>query len=236
MLKTRLAAISIIFVSSFAFAKGASITGTHAFTFGLGLTGANQSDMDTLIGTHNTTYGGTTASTLGSAWELFAQYQFRITGTMFALLIRPSYFTQSSSGSGCAGECKYDLSGYTLFPMFRMYPLENNFLGLFMQVGVGYGNLSGKITEGPNTLAFSGGNFGASLGLGVDFCFTTTHCMSVEGTARYLPVPRNVASSASGTITGTTQATGNQEVEIANTDFSTTMSGIMGSIAYTMAF
>ncbi len=224
-------------LSASSFGKGASITGDNSVSVGVGLTNSNQADMDNLRSVHNANYGGISAGSLGSALELYAQYQFRFSGTMFAMLFRPSYFRQTSSGSGCNGSCEYNLNGFTFFPMFRMYPLENNFLGLFLQTGIGYGHLNGEIIDGPNSVKFSGGNFGAAFGLGVDFCFTDTHCMTIEGTARYLPISRNViSSSGTGSLTGATQAGSGQELEIGNSDFGTTMSGIMGIIGYTMAF
>ncbi len=220
------------------FGKGATITGDHSFSVGVGLTNSTQTDMDNLRAVHNSTYGGTSAGAMGSALEFYAQYQFRFTGTMFSMLFRPSYFRQNSTGTGCdGGDCEYNLNGFTFFPMFRMYPLENKFLGLFLQTGVGYGQLHGKIVDGDNSVEFNGGNFGAAFGLGVDFCFTDRHCMTIEGTARYLPISRNVTSSSStGVLTGASQAGSGQELEIGNSDFGTTMSGIIGILGYTMTF
>lgn len=234
--KSMLYAVLSILVWAFsaqtAFAAGGG--GGHSMEFGLAILSAGQDDINTMI---TNARAGSAASTsdMGSAYELFAQYQYRFSGTMFAMLFRPSYVMQSATGSGTGGSFDYKLSGFTVFPMFRMYPLENNFIKFFMQTGLGYGRLSGDITEGASSVAFAGGNFGAIGGLGVDFCFTPSHCVTIEGNLRYLPIERNIASSVTGSP-GLSQATTNQEVEINGSDLKTTLSGIQGIVAYTLNF
>lgn len=226
----------VAIISNFqtAFARGG---GGHSLGFGLILSTSGQDDMNYLVDQANSTYGGITAKNLGSAYEFYAQYQYRFSGSIFALIFRPSYFTQSSTGSGCnGGDCKFALTGYTMMPLLRFYPLESNFLRLFMQAGVGYGSLSGSVNSGSDSLAFSGSNFGAIGGLGVDFCFTDEHCLTIEGNLRYLPIVRNISSSYSGSIPGITQAGSSQEVEANYVDLQTTMSGLQGVLAYTLNF
>jgi len=215
-----------------AFAKGGG--GGHSMEFGLAILAAGQDDINTMI---KNARASNTASTsdMGSGYELFAQYQYRFSGTMFSILFRPSYITQSTTGSGTGGSYDYKLSGFTIFPMFRLIPLENNFIKFYMQTGLGYGRVSGDITEGASSIAFAGGNFGAIGGLGVDFCFSDSHCVSIEGNLRYLPIERNIASSVTGTP-GLSQAAANQEVEINSADLKTTLSGIQGIVAYTLNF
>lgn len=211
--------------------------GGHSMEFGLAILSAGQDDLNTMIKAARVD-PATLATTgdMGSAYELFAQYQYQFSGTMFAMLFRPSYIMQSATGSGTGGSYDYKLSGFTIFPMLRMIPLENNFIKFFMQIGLGYGRLSTEITQGVNSISFAGGNFGAVGGLGADFCFTPSHCLTIEGNLRYLPIERNIASSATGSFANLSQATNGQEVEIAGNDLKTTLSGIQGIIAYTLNF
>lgn len=232
MLYAVLSVLVWAFTAQTAFARGGG--GGHSMEFGLGLLSAGQDDINTMIKNARAGSAATT-SDMGSAYELFTQYQYRFSGTMFSMLFRPSYVIQSATGSGTGGSFDYKLTGFTLFPMFRLYPLENDFIRFFMQTGLGYGRISGDITEGAASIAFAGGNFGAIGGLGVDFCFTPSHCLTIEGNIRYLPVERNIASSVSGSP-GLSQATKDQEVEINGSDLKTTLSGIQGILAYTLNF
>jgi hypothetical protein len=235
--KSMLSAVIGILVTAFSIqSANAAGGGGHSMEFGLGLLTAGQDDTNTLIKTARASAATANTSDMGSGYELFAQYQYRFSGTMFAMAFRPSYITQSSTGSGTDGSYDYKLTGLTLFPMFRLYPLENNFIKFYMQTGLGYGRMSGEITQGATSINFAGSAFGAMGGLGVDFCFTPSHCLSIEGNLRYLPIERNVVSSATGTVAGLSQAGSGQEVEIGGGDFKTTMSGIQGSVAYTLNF
>lgn len=234
MLYAVLGILFMAFSPKTALARGGGGSGSHSMEFGLALLSAGQDDINSMI---KTARAGSAASTsdMGSAYELFAQYQYRFSGTMFSILFRPSYVMQSTTGSGTGGSFDYKLSGFTFFPMFRLYPLENDFIRFFMQTGLGYGRLSGEITEGASSISFAGGNFGATGGIGVDFCFTPSHCLTIEGNIRYLPIERNVASSVTGSP-GLSQAVNGQEVEINGADLKTTLSGIQGILAYTLNF
>lgn len=224
------AALAVSAPEAFAAGRG----GGHSLQFGLGILSASQDDTNALIKTARA--AGANTGDMGSAYELFAQYQYRFSGTMFAMAFRPSYVMQSATGSGADGSYDYKLSGMTVFPLFRIYPLENSFIKFYMQTGLGYGRMSGDFTAGTNSVEFAGSAFGAMGGLGVDFCFTPEHCLTIEGNLRYLPIERNLASTASGTVPGLSQSTSNQEVEINSNDLKTTMSGIQGIIGYTMNF
>jgi hypothetical protein len=143
---------------------------------------------------------------------------------------------QTADGGGY----KYDLKGFTIFPMFRLYALENYFIKFYFQTGLGYGNLDGSISA-PNghSVDFKGGAFGAVGGIGVDFCFTDAHCLTVEGNMRYLPIERNLATGGNcsgGDIPGVSQCGSGNEIERNGSDLKTTMSGIQGLIGYTMNF
>lgn len=219
--------------------RGASISGDNAISFGASIIGTEQKDLNMAIDAGNSSVNGPISTkNLSSAYEFYAQYIFRFSGSIYALVFRPSYFMQNSTGSGTDGSYDYKLSGLTLFPLLRFYPLENAFMKFFLQVGVGWGQIKADITTGTgNTLAFDGSNFGGMAGLGVDFCFTGSHCLTVEGNVRYLPIERNVATAAAGTLVGFDNPLNKgAEVERQSQDLSTTLSGIQGILAYTYNF
>lgn len=199
--------------------------------FGMILMSPTQDDLNSSIASINTAQA-TSIDKLGTAYEFMGYYQYRFSSTMYAMQFRPSYFTQSSKGSGY--ETK--LTGMTFFPMLRIYALENSFIHFFLQLGVGYGKLDGEMT-GPGTSAsWSGDSFGTMGGMGAEFCFTSSHCMVVEGNVRYLSIQRSVVKSTSGSPAGFSQVVGGQELEANGSDVATTMSGIQGTLAYQMNF
>ena len=108
---------------------GASVGGFH------GTAGASQSDINTII-----TSTGSSAGRLTSGLEFSGFWQYRFS-SMFAMHMRASYFTQSESGGGN----EYEMTGFTLFPMLRVYLLESKFVKFFTQVGVGWGFSDGHI-------------------------------------------------------------------------------------------
>lgn len=212
--------------------------GGHSLGGHLIFTSPGQDDLDLLIERANEREGGISTRSFGQGYEFSFFYQYRFSGTMFAIQFRPSYFMQQSTGSGVSGSFDYKLSGFTFFPALRLYPLENSFLKFFMQVGVGYGRLSASVEEAGNSVDFSSGNFGAMGGLGAEFCFTDNHCMILEGNMRYLPFERNKATSFSGTFADDSiDNQGNKkEVEIDNEDLGTTMSGFQAVLGYSYTF
>lgn len=201
---------------------------THSLGGGLIVMTPSQDDLDSHITAVNTA-NATSMEKFGSAYEVYAHYTYRFSSSMFALQFRPSYFMQE------AGD--YNLKGFTFFPIFKLYALENNFIRFYLQTGLGYGRLNGEVKQTNASVDFAGGAFGALFGLGANFCFTANHCMGVEGNFRYLPIERNIVSSASGSpsqFTGTPSA--DQELEIDNHDVKTTMSGIQGALSYNFLF
>lgn len=209
----------------------AAFAGNNAHSFGGGIitTTPSQDDLDAHISAVNVA-NGSSLEKFGSALEVFGQYTYRFNSSMFALQFRPSYFMQE------AGD--YSLKGMTLFPLLRVYALENNFIHFFLQTGLGYGSLKGEITQASGaSVSFDGSAFGALFGLGANFCFAGSHCIGVEGNFRYLPIERNLVSSASGSPSqfSTTPAAG-EELEIFNHDVKTTMSGIQGGLSYNFMF
>lgn len=232
--------LSTIFFVSVIGTKEAIAKGGGGVALGVGLStvSAPQDDMNGAI--DDAVGAGATIKNLGSAWDFYADWSYRFSGSIFALIFRPSYFSQTTEGSGTGGNYDYKLTGYTLVPIFRFYPLENSFIKFFMQTGIGYGSLNGSITAGTKTLDFKGSAFGAIGGIGVQFCFTGNHCMNIEGNLRYMPIERNLTTggncAAAGEIPGISQCGGESEVERNNADLKTTMSGVQGLIGYSFIF
>jgi hypothetical protein len=227
--------VTALFAIPSAFAAG-SKSGGHSLGIGFGITSAVQKDLNSIIDSVNTSAGANTKN-VNSAYEFSAQYAYRFSGSIFGLVFRPSYFTASGKGTNAAGSSyNHELTGYTFFPLLRIYPLENSFIRFYMQAGLGYGYLGGRVVQGTNEMKYSGSNLGEQAGLGADFCFTPNHCMAIEGNFRYLPIERNSADSLTGTMTGFTQAQSGKEVEYSGNDMSTTMSGIQGSVSYIFNF
>ncbi|MBX2987497.1 MAG: porin family protein [Bdellovibrionaceae bacterium] len=215
-----------------------SLSGSSSMSFGLALITADQKDLNSVID-H---YGGTNPGlkNIGSGLEVFAEYAFRFDRSIYGLVFRPSYFMQSTDGKCGSGSCEYKLNGLTFFPMLRLTPLENDFIKFYMQAGVGYGNLKASVKQDSASGDFSGSAFGGMAGIGVNFCFTESHCMTIEGNVRYLPIERNTSDGVSGTFdpntSGFSQFERGREVEYNGNDLSTTLSGIQGVLAYTMNF
>lgn len=216
--------------------RGVSLSGEHSLSVGLGLITSEQNNIDSIIDSANV--GGGNVKNLESGLELFTQYGIRFDGSWWGLVFRPSYMSQSTDGTCNSGQsCKYSVTGYSFFPMIKMVPLENPLIKLFFQLGLGYGSMNGEIRQGTGSMKFEGSAFGAMGGLGVDFCFTESHCFSVEGNLRYLPIQRNLVTSSTGTFsTGLTGGAAGDEVEFNNSDLGTTMSGLQGMISYTIMF
>lgn len=218
-----------IIATVLSFSLGAQAAGgAHTLGFGLITMTPSQDDLDSHIAAVNTA-NGTSKEKFGSALEIAASYTYRFSSSMFAVQFRPSYFMHS------AGD--YSLKGYTLFPIVRIYPLENNFIKFFLQTGLGYGRLNGEISQNSSSVSFAGGAFGALFGLGANFCFAGSHCVGVEGNFRYLPIERNIISSVSGAPGQfSTAPAPDEELEINNHDVKTTMSGIQGGLSYNFMF
>jgi hypothetical protein len=218
--------------------RGISLSGEHSLSFGVGLVTASQDDINGVIDAGNNNGTGGHVKSLGSGYEFFAQYGIRFDNSMFGFVLRPSMINQSTSGDCQGSHCKYEVDGLAIFPMLRMIPLENDFIKLFFQLGLGYGQMNGEITQGSNSVKFKGSAFGAMGGLGVDFCITQSDCISVEGDLRYLPIDRNLVTSGSNSgIQGLSGGAGHgDELEANNLDVGTTMSGLLGFVSYTMIF
>lgn len=205
--------------------------GGHSIGGGIIIMSPSQDGLDDHIDAVNTSQG-VAVGKFGSAYEIFGHYSYRFSGSIFALQFKPSYFTSSTSGNGYS----YSLTGFTLFPILKLFPLENNFIKFFLQAGLGFGSLNGKISQPAGSVNYKGSAFGALGGLGAEFCFTANHCMVVEGNLRYLPIERNIISSVSGSPVEVDSPTNGGELERGNRDLGTTMSGIQGGVSYTFSF
>ena len=193
-----------------------------------GIVTTDQEDMNELKSRANAR-DTVSASDLKNAWELGFELGYRFAGSMFAVSLRPSYFTQSTDGSGTSGSYKYSVSGFSVFPMFRIYPLESDLMRFYMQMGLGYGMATGKIREASASADFSGTGYGSMVGLGAEFLISDTHSLGVEGNMRYLSFERNTVDSRAGTFAtdSLSQSGADQEVELDGRDFKTTMTGIV---------
>jgi hypothetical protein len=198
---------------------------------------ADQSGLNDMIHDAKANSSATT-SDFGSGLEYMAHLTFRFSNDFVAIQLRPSYFTQSTTGSGAGGNYDYKLTGYTVFPMLRLIPLSNDIIDFYLQAGLGYGKLDGAITNGARTANFSGSAFGTQIGVGADFCLISSNCFGVEGNYRYLPISRNIVNSSTGAlINGASQAQTDRELENLNgSDVATSMSGILIAVTYTFIF
>lgn len=216
--------------------KGAFAGGSISMGLGISLTTAEQTGINSMINAAKTATNST-ASNLSAATEYIGYVTFHFSNNFVAIQLRPTLFSQSSSGSGSDGAHSYSLNGYTVFPLVRITPLSNDFIDFYIQGGLGYGKLDGSVKNGAARADFSGSAFGTQMGLGAQFCFVPDHCFNLEGNYRYLPIARNIVSSGSGLPAGTTQATADRELEDASSnDVATTLSGIAGILSYTYNF
>ena len=219
--------------------RGAFAGGSISMGLGVSLLTAEQNGLNNLIRAAKAQPGlNVSTSDLSSGYELSGQFTFRFSNGLVAIQLRPAYFTQSATGSGADGDYDYGLTGFSLFPLVRLIPLSNDIIDFYLQAGLGYGKLDGKITNGQRNSSFSGSGFGAQVGLGADFCLLPEHCFGIEGNYRYLPLSRNIVSNGSVLPPyGSTQSAPNRELEDADgNDVATSMSGISGALNYTFNF
>lgn len=219
--------------------RGAFAGGSFSAGLGIAITTADQTGINSLVSAAKATTNSS-AGNLGSATEYVGYFTFRFSNNFVALQLRPTLFSQSSSGSGSDGSHSYDLSGFTLFPLVRIIPLSNELIDFYLQGGIGYGKLDGSVENASRKASFSGSSFGMQMGLGAEFCFIPDHCFNVEGNYRYLPISRNIVSSGTGPGNlpyGTSQAQADRELEDLNgNDVATTLSGVSGMLSYTYNF
>ena len=213
--------------------------GTFILGLGGGVVSNTQEHMNTLITRANTRANGITSGQLNQSYEGAVQIGYRFSGSMIAALLRPSLTYQSATGGNAAGQpYNYKVMGMTLFPMLRLYPLENDLMRFFMQFGIGYGRTSGTIEEADAKVEFSGGAYGTVAGLGAEFCYEGTHCFTLEGNYRYMTVERNISDSTTGTFASgsVSQVAQNQEVEMDGTDLATRLGGTQFLLGYSFYF
>lgn len=226
--------------AAFARGGGGGSGGDSQVGLVLGVSQTAQDGLNVLATRANsrTTSGPVTTAALNSAYEVGLQYGYRFSGTMFSLLFRPTYFMETSTGTGKDGSYNYGVTGFTFFPILRLVPLENEIMKFFLNLGLGYGRANTKIEEGSASLNSVGDAFGTLLGLGAEFCMTPVHCFSLEGNYRYLSMDRNIASDATGTFASDSlsRASTNREVELDGDDLKIRMGGLQFLAGYIIHF
>ncbi|MBX3016757.1 MAG: hypothetical protein KF767_02620 [Bdellovibrionaceae bacterium] len=209
--------------------RGSMSSGSHQFGGGVAMISPAQDDINSWIGG----LGVVGTKEMGAGYEVFFNYEYRFDRTIYALHFRPSYVMQSASGGGVEAK----MTAFTFFPMLRLYPLENDFIRFFFQVGLGYGSMNLALSNNTGGNGnYTGGNFGALGGLGAYFCITDSSCIVAEGTFRYLPMQR-LTGSGNGLTGGSSRITQeNGELEVNGMDVASTLSGVVGSLAYQYNF
>lgn len=199
-----------------------SVYNSHSIGFGGSLVTVNQSDLNGHI-----EYIGSPTSTFGQAYEYDVFYDYRIFDSLWAIQLRPSYFSQTVSGSGY----EYSLKSYSIFPVLRRYLLGNRDNRLYMLLGGTFTTLRGEVQQPTGKVSFEGSNYGALVGLGAEFCFGS-HCFILEGNYRNLSFENNKVTSSTGSLTGFTQYGERKELEFAGNNIETTMTGFMLRLGY----
>lgn len=240
MRMSAIVAISIPSLGALAMSSG----GGWSLGLNLGITAADQEDLNKLSTRANQRVGGISTGQIGNAWEGNGFISYRFSG-MTAFQLRLGVLYQNADGSDSSGNnYEYGLVGFTVFPMFRFYMLEDNVIKFYTQLGLGWGGVTGTIKESSNSLDFTGNGLGYMGGIGAEFCFiSASHCFSIEGNLRILGIERLNASSVSGDFTSgspspasLSQAQKSSEVELDGRDLSVTMSGIEGFVGYHFYF
>lgn len=237
-----LAAILLILLPGFVWAAGrggGGGGGSWSFGFNVGIVNADQNDVNGEISARSPTNG---AKEFGNAYEGNAFIAYQIQGSDTTLMLRPSYmYYADQDGTGAS----YSLNGFTIFPMLRFTLLSDQTIRFYSQVGVGYGQMNGEISDSEGSesfnVKFSGGDIGYMFGLGAEFCFFGSHCVNVEGNMRILSIDRMIVDSVTDDPTGITdtqftQMAKGQELEVRNRDLGTSMSGIVGLVGYAFHF
>jgi hypothetical protein len=199
-----------------------SLFDTHSVGAGLNYVNVNQDDLNTHL--------GATAATkrFENAWELDVNYQYRFFDSPLAFQFRPSYFLQDAKD----GSYDYKLSGYTLFPVLKIFFSDGPDSKFYTLLGFGYGSLKGEISQPTGSLDFEGSSYGAMAGIGGEICERYHHCFSLELIARYLPIEKSTVRNLNGIPTGLTQYSNGREIEYNGKDIQTEMTGIMIRLGY----
>lgn len=205
---------------------------------GIAFNSVNQVDINKTIRAAKTS-GSANTPELKTAMEYMGFVSYRFSKYPVAVQFRPSYYTQTTTGSGTGGSYNYDVIGYTFFPIVRYIPWTNENFDFFIQAGAGYAMMNGKITNAARRVSFSGANFGTVIGAGADFCFYPRHCFGAEGNYRYLSINKNDIKSASAQIPyglDSDTARGRELEDAAGKNISTYLTGYSAVIYYTYYF
>jgi Outer membrane protein beta-barrel domain len=211
--------------------------GAFSVGLGIGFGSISQPGLSESIRLSKTNSSATTDE-FKSGTEYIGFLTYRLSNNFTAIQLRPSIYSQSTTGTGPLGNYDYELSGFTAFPLIRFIALSNDFIDFYIQGGLGYAKIDGRITNDSRRASFTGDAFGTQVGMGADFCFFPEHCLGVEGSYRYLPIERNLVTSSSGGLpNGISQVGTDRELEnLSFDDVSTQLSGVTGIISYTFNF
>ena len=216
----------------------------YSFGLGFSLGNTDQNDLNQVI-RDSKAYSGTDNSLLIQSYEYVSFLSMKLPNNMYALQLRATFINQISNGTGvgpvgmgAGGTYKYELNGYTIFPIIKYTALTNDIISLYFNTGFGYGWLDGKILNGNRSVAFTGSAFGSQIGAGLDFCFFAEHCVQIEGRYRYLPVVQNKVSSSVGLLPdGIGKATVGKEIEsTSGSNLTTSLTGVSGTLSYIYNF
>ena len=94
--------------------KGAFAGGSLSMGLGISLTTAEHTGINSLINAAKAN-NNSTASSLSGASEYIGYITFHFANNFVAIQLRPTLFSQSTSGSGTDGSHSYELSGYSVF-------------------------------------------------------------------------------------------------------------------------
>ena len=207
-----------------------------------GFVNTDLKDLDSLIVSANG--GGTgpiTTKALGNGLEAALVLGYRWDGTVWAVHFQPSYYFNSTSGTDTAGDAfDYGVTAIVAMPLLRVYALENDFLSLYFQFGVGWAQVYGEANEGADQTEFSGSNLGYQGGLGLEMCYAKMHCLNLEGNLRSLDIERSIVdkTTSSGTHANgrITQSNRGSEIEVDNRDLGMDLTGFQFLAGYVFKF
>jgi hypothetical protein len=179
-----------------------TLGGNGQYGFGLlgGIVNSSQDDLNALIARSNARANGISTTQMNQAYELDAFVEFRFTGTMYAIQFRPGYFYEVKNGMSSGQDYDYAVKGITLFPIFKMYPLENDLMKVYLQLGLGYGQMYGEIHEAGAVAQFESGAFGSIVGIGAQIYVTQNSCLALEVNYRYLSFDRALVDNSIGSF------------------------------------
>ena len=240
--RTASLALVLFFVGTLSFTSRASAQTAGQISLGVnfGIVTNTLKDLNSLQATADSISDISTKE-LGDGLEVSGTFGYRFAGSVWALHLAPSFYWNGQKGTRTSDGKTFEYKAHAIvaMPMMRVYPLENDVLQLFFQIGVGWAQINGEINEADDKTSFHGSNLGYQVGMGINLCYDV-HCLNIEGNVRYLEVERSIVdkstSSGSHADGRITQSTPGQELEIDGTDLSTNLSGVQILAGYVFKF